>query len=94
MQSPLRRIKGLFAQGAYLATSHFVEEMRADVLFWSDIQAAIDGSTHTIDDGTDAGGDPKVRVRGKSLDDRLLEIVCVIKNNLVLVTVYTIEEVR
>jgi hypothetical protein len=88
---PLRVIQERFAAGDYVATMHFVEEMRNDRLFWADILAAVDGASEAIDDGSDAQGDPKYRVPGLALDGRGIEVVCVVKGPIVLVTVYTIE---
>jgi hypothetical protein len=42
----------------------------------------------------DAQGDPKYKVPGLALDGRRMEVVCVIKELIVLVTVYTIGNAR
>ena len=90
MRHALRTIRSRMRQGAYAVTTHFADEMRNDRLFWPDILAAIDGARRCIDDGCDAEGDPKYRLGGHSLDGRAIEIVCVVKDLVILVTVYAL----
>ena len=82
------------ARGQYVLPLHFLEEMTDDHLFLPDILAAIDGATRVVADGCDAQGDPKYKVPGFALDGRRMEVVCVIKKLIVLVTVYTIQNPR
>ena len=89
MRNPLRDIQDRVARGRYVLTLHFLEEMRDDHLFLPDILSAIDGATEVTDDGCDAQGDPKYKVPGFALDGRRIEVVCVIKEAIVLVTVHT-----
>lgn len=89
MASPLQIIQERLARGDYVVTLHFLEAMADDRLFWADILAAVDGASEAIEDGSDAQGDAKFRVLGRALDDRPVEVVCVIKGAIVLVTVYT-----
>lgn len=90
MEDPLDIIRSGVARGEYIVPVHFVDAMRDDRLFWPDILAAIDGATQALEDGSDAQGDPKYRVPGHALDGRALEVVCVIKGPIILVTVYTL----
>jgi hypothetical protein len=94
MGNPLRDIQDRVARGRYVLTLHFLEEMRDDHLFLPDILSAIDGATEVTHDGCDAQGDPKYKVPGLALDGRRIEVVCVIKEAIVLVTVYTIRNSR
>lgn len=90
MPRPIDVIRDCLARDEVIVPVHFVEAMRDDGLFWADILAAVDGAHTTIRDGADAEGDPKYRVPGHALDRRRIEIVCVIKGPLVLVTVYVL----
>jgi hypothetical protein len=94
MTGPLRAIQRMMARGDYIVPVHFLDAMRDDSLFWPDILAAIDGATEAVEAGSDAQGDPKYRLAGRALDGRKIEVVCVIKGPIVLVTVYTIPRGR
>lgn len=48
--------------------------------------------TEAVEDGCDAQGDPKYRVRGDALDGRRIEVVCVLKRLVVLITVYVLRD--
>ncbi len=93
VHGPLEEIQQKIARGDFVLSTHFVDAMRDDRLFLADILSAIDGAAEAVEDGCDAQGDPKYKVPGDALDGRRIEVVCILKRLVVLVTVYAMRNV-
>jgi hypothetical protein len=89
----LKRIQQKIIDRAYYLSSHAEEEMWADDLERKDIENAILSGRIEMKMTYDIRG-TRYRIKGKTIDGRLIHIICRFKenNDLVIITVYALEE--
>jgi hypothetical protein len=89
----LQRILQKIIKREYYLSSHAEEEMWSDDLERKDIENAILNGKIEMKMTKDFRG-TRYRIEGKSLDGRLIHVICRFKDNseLVIITVYALEE--